>query len=284
MKIFIAGATGYLGSQLVKALSQEHQVVTLLRRSSSTQRLHTADTEFVYVDDETVLDMAFKQHEPEIVINTAALYGRKGESLNALVEANIAFPTRLLLLANKYKCKLFLNTGTSLPDEISPYAFTKNTFVKLAKFKAEGPLKFVNLALEHFYGPGDDKSKFISFVIEMCLDGMRLELTEGTQKRDFIFIEDVVASFKVVIKNIDKLTSQETIPVGTGRSPTVRDVVKLIHENSNSESELVFGAVLMRKNELMCSFADVTRLLDLGWQPQYSLELGIRRTLLGAKV
>jgi CDP-paratose synthetase len=281
MIIFVSGSSGYLGSHLVKALSQEHQVVMLMRRSSSRERIGGVSTETVYVDEIGALENAFALYQPDAVINTSALYGRKGESLSALVCANIDFPAQLLTLANKYKSRIFIHTGTSLPDDISPYALTKNTFVKLAQFNTAGSLKFVSVALEHFYGAADDSSKFTSYVINACLAGDELALTDGRQERDFIYIDDVVAAYKVLISNVDKLNAFETVPLGSGVAPTIRELVEMIHDCSHSKSTLKFGAVAMRENELMYSCADTSRLKELGWQPAYSLESGIKAALKG---
>jgi CDP-paratose synthetase len=279
MKIFISGASGYLGSHLVRTLSKTHQVIALIRSSSSQSRLKNLPIEIVYLDEEEALEKAFQAHAPEIVISTAALYGRKGESMSALIEANIDLPTKLLSLASRYCSKVFINTGTSLPDNISPYALTKNTFVKLSEFNKGNEPKFINLALEHFYGPEDDPSKFTSYVINRCLKNENLQLTSGKQQRDFIYIDDVVSAYEIIISNIGRLETFETIPVGSGESPTVRELVEVIHGCSDSKSVLEFGAIDMRENELMYSCADTAKLKQLGWVSHYSLEQGIHATL-----
>ena len=285
MRIFIAGASGYLGSYLAKSMLKQHQVIALVRKNSSRKRLEGLPIEIINIDQETDLNSAFKKYSPEIVINTVALYGRKGEILSDLVEANIAFPSRLLCLATHYNVQAFIHTGTSLPDEISIYARTKNTFVTLAnielnkKDRDKKTIKFVNVALEHFYGPEDDSSKFTSYVIDACIKGNRLALTEGTQKRDFIYIEDVVSAYMILIEKINELDAFETISVGSGSAPSVQEFVKLIHSCSQSDAILDFGAVPMRVDELMYSCADTSRLQQLGWISHYSLEQGIHATL-----
>jgi CDP-paratose synthetase len=283
MNILISGASGYLGSHLVKSLSSAHKVVALIRSSSSKARLQNLPIDFIYLDEEEALEKVFKTHKPEIVINTAALYGRKGESVSELVEANIDFPVKLLELAKQYKSKAFINTGTSLPNNISIYALTKNTFVNLAKFNTSSAPKFINVALEHFYGPEDDSSKFTSYVIKSCLNDEDLQLTSGEQQRDFIHIDDVVSAYETIISNMAKLEPFETIPVGSGECPTVRKFVETIHACSYSKSRLEFGAVGMRENELMYSCADTLKLRQLGWKLMHTLESGIKTVLIGSK-
>ncbi|WP_162007197.1 NAD-dependent epimerase/dehydratase family protein, partial [Yersinia pestis] len=65
---------------------------------------------------------------PDVVINTAALYGRKGELLSELVDANIQFPLRILEMLVSTGKGLFFQCGTSLPADVSQYALTKNQF------------------------------------------------------------------------------------------------------------------------------------------------------------
>ncbi len=280
MRIFVSGASGYLGSKLAQSLSAEHEVFALIRSTSNRTRLKGLDEQnLIFIDEPEVLESSFKSHKPDVVINTAALYGRKGETLDELVDANVMFPCRLLSLSQKYEVTAFVNTGSSLPAEVSPYALTKNFFVKLAGMSTVTSPKFINLALEHFYGPGDDSSKFTSHVIRSCLAGKVLDLTEGLQQRDFIYIEDVISAYKVVLNNLNSLIDNETICVGSGTAPSVRSFVEKVAETVGSDSELRFGKVQTRDNELMYSCADTSRLSALGWDCNYTLEQGIVETI-----
>ncbi len=283
MVIFVTGASGYLGSQLIQQLSETHKCVSLVRKSSSLSRLQGIDSDIVYVDELTSLERAFRIYNPDFVINTVALYGRKNESISDLVQANILFPANLYALSQKYNCRAFIHTGTSLPSEVSIYAETKNTFVNLIKRNHNSSMKFICLALEHFYGAGDERSKFTSYVIDSCLRNQSLNLTSGLQKRDFIYIDDVINAYKTLISNIKKLDNFEVIPVGSGNAPSVRFFVELVCKIAKSKSKLNFGVVPVRENELMLSCADTSRLNELGWILTYPLELGIEKVISNDK-
>jgi CDP-paratose synthetase len=281
MKIFIFGASGYLGSSLVNYLKDKHEVFACVRTSSSHTRLTCDDSKIITgIEKDENLVNAFKVEKPDLIINTAALYGRKGEGVDKLVDANILFPSKLYELCKKYNVKSFINTGTSLPDNVSPYALTKNMFVKLVKCMNGKNLKFINIALEHFYGPNDDDSKFTSYVINACLTGQELNLTKGKQLRDFIYIDDVVSAFECIINNQDIIGHCETIPLGSGIAPSVREFVETVYKAVNSKSVLNFGTIPERENELMHSCANIQRLKQLCWEPQYSMTQGVESLVL----
>ena len=61
------------------------------------------------------------------------------------------------------------------------------------------------------------------------------------------------------------------IDVGSGVAVKVRDFVELVAKVTDSQSNIEFGAVPMRENELMYSCADTRRMKTLGWEPAYSL-------------
>jgi len=283
MRILVTGASGYLGSRLVKYLSGKHQVTALIRSSSSKERLSGLSVEVRTADNYDQLCLVFEQVKPEIVINTVALYGRKGEKQSDLVAANITYPVQLLELSEEYSARALIHTGTSLTDGVSLYSLTKNTFVKIANASALNGAKFINIELEHFYGPGDDSTKFLSYVAQECNANRDLDLTEGTQERDFIYIDDVLSAYETIIENIDALNNKESFPLGTGEAPTVKSVVETIHKACGSSSKLNFGAVPMRDKELRVSKANTLKLKALGWQPSLLIVAGLKKMLTEEK-
>lgn len=278
MKIIITGINGYLGSHLANTLISKHEIAGTVRKNSVLTRLNDKARIELFTVDEDGWEDKIKSFKPDIVINTAALYGRKGESVSALIEANFLFPIRLI--ENLDVNTVFINCGTSLPSSVSLYAQTKSQFVDLAKIYCDtAKVKFINLRLEHFFGPGDEESKFTSYVFNQCLKNLPLNLTEGSQLRDFIYIDDLLNAFECIIESLDELPQFENIDVGSGKAITVREFVETVISVTYSSSKVDFGAVPMRENELMYSCANTELLMNLNWDSQFSIEKAISKML-----
>lgn len=130
------------------------------------------------------------------------------------------------------------------------------------------------------YGPGDDDSKFTSYVIHSCQKNLPvLPLTLGEQKRDFIYIEDVVDAYVKVIENISKFDNQLQIELGSGHATSIRSFVELAHGLTGSNTYLAFGQIPLRENDEICLVANPQILKNLGWSPKFSIEAGIKKMI-----
>ena len=177
---------------------------------------------------------------------------------------------------------MFLNTDTILDKYLNLYALSKNQLLQWGKFfSRHEKIRFGNIRLEHFYGPNDDLSKFSAYVINSCLRNTpELRLTRGEQKRDFIYIDDVVSAYMVLLEKMNSLDSSFVeFDVGSGRSIPIREFVETVHRITASSSHLEFGALPYREGEVMHSEADITRLTALGWQCRYDVEAGLKKLL-----
>lgn len=279
MKVLVTGATGFLGSRLVKGLLFKGYEVTILKRSfSNTSRINNILGKVACYDlDRCKLDDPFKdQGKFDAVIHTATCYGRNGESDSLIFESNTGFPLSLLELSVNYNAGIFVNTDTILPKYINRYSLSKRHFVEWAKLTATtGNTQFINIKMEHIYGPGDDESKFAAYVIKSCLANIpELKLTLGEQKRDFIYIDDAVNAYLLLLRSKHVKTYQD-FELGSGKSITIREFVEIIHRITGTNTILNFGAIPYREGEIMESNADISALEKLGWAPVVSLEKGI---------
>ena len=108
-----------------------------------------------------------------------------------------------------------------------------------------------------------------------------IDLTPGDQKRHFIYIDDVVRAFCCILDKLDNLPPGfSSFEVSTEQSISIREFVLLATSIiGNASTQLNFGAIPYRANELMDSRTDISALKALGWRPEVSLEKGIQLTI-----
>ena len=123
--------------------------------------------------------------------------------------------------------------------------------------------EFINMRLLHIYGPMDN-NKFADAIFNALIKNQDVELTEGSQKRDFIYVEEAVNAFISVLE-CSKAECNQYYDVGTGLLAFIHDFVQMVKSISKSKSNLIFGKKKMRTNESMVSniSADISKLKEL---------------------
>lgn len=285
--ILLTGGTGFLGSNLLRRLTAEDNAVVLVKRSTSnTQRIESLLSNCrSYNIDEAPLEQVFLDHRFDMVLHCATNYGRSQVAITDILQANLILPLHLLQLAAQYQVPAFVNTDTILDKRVSAYSLSKKQFSDWLGFFSDR-LLCINVAIEHFYGPGDDPSKFVSSMISKLLASeSEIQLSPGTQKRDFIYVDDVTEAFLKILKFCETGNSGiHRFEVGSGKNVSIRDLLETLKELSgNSTTQLKFGALPFRRNEVMESNVDLTALRKLGWQPQVALVDGLERTILAER-
>ena len=138
------------------------------------------------------------------------------------------------------------------------------------------------MALEHFYGPGDDESKFVTWIIRGLLKKAKsIDLTIGDQKREFIYIDDVVDAFlRVIEASIPLKNGYVSYEIGAEKSVRIREFVLLAKSLAkNNATKLNFGAIPYRKDEILEYKTDLSGIRKLGWNTQVSLISGLKKTI-----
>lgn len=291
MEILLTGATGFLGSHLLmKLLDEGHQVSIIKRSFSNTSRIETAlnhpklalyDIDLIDIED------AFASRNYRIIIHTATEYGRNEESIHKILEANVILPVKLIEMGIKYNVKSFLNTDSYFNKEnyrysnLLNYSLSKRSLlIWLRQFSSK--IQIMNASLEHLYGPTDSESKFVEMLFQQIAvkQENRVRLTHGHQKRDFIYVDDVIAAYLVLIDYADAHNfSFRNFEVGTGSCIEVRELASKIKLESGSSTVLGFGDIPYRSDEIMQSKADTKQMRELGWEQKISIDTGIERIL-----
>lgn len=281
--ILLTGATGFLGSNLLrKFLSEGFNVVILARETSDFSRIKDClDKIRVLFVESCDYERIFKDFRFDAITHCATNYGRKMESPLSIIETNLILPLKLLQAGMTNGLKCFINTDTILDKRVNYYSLSKSQFKDWLKLYSDR-LMCVNVSLEHFYGPNDDDSKFTTWVIQSLIkDVPQLDLTLGYQKRDFIYVDDVSSAFAAILQSaILKGGGFQSYEVGAGNPVSIRDFIGVIKKiTKNTKTKLNFGAIPYRENEVMEYKTDITGIRSLGWYPRVSLKEGLSRTI-----
>lgn len=270
--ILLTGASGFLGYHFAKRLlAQGAKVVGIKRKNTSLWRYSDIKSDNIEFYDIENLQKAFSDNAPECVIHTACSYGRNGESLVELMSANVMFGLEVFEMALSHKIQTFFNTDTLLGENINNYALSKKQFSDWLK-RNSSSMQIFNMKIEHMYGLKDDNKKFISWFINELINNVdKIDLTSCEQKRDFVFVDDVVNAYLAVFENKEKFGKFAEFDVGTGEQIVLKEFLLEIYnqckEKFNFDTFLNFGAKEMRIGEAMEVVENVEPLKSLGWEP-----------------
>lgn len=286
MNILLTGATGFVGSHLLKALLEKNNDVVIVKRSfSDCSRIENDMSKCIaYNLDEEKVEDIFQRHKFQVVIHCATSYGGKDSKPLEVVDSNLLFPLSVLETAIRFQCPYFINTDSFFTKQLAKrlknletvykaeYTLSKYQFRQWGKLRSiEGKINFINLQMEHIYGPKDSESKFIPYIIRaMEEETPNIDLTDGGQVRDFIHVYDAVSSYIVVLNNLSRLSGYQTFEVGTGIPCTLRQFVEKLHTDLNSKTQLNFGKIARPEGEIVYSVAQTDDLRKLGWNIKYS--------------
>lgn len=299
--ILITGATGFIGANLAREfVSRNFTVNALIRKASNMWRfadikdkiiVHTAD-----LNDSKRLAAVVHGINPKYIFHLATYgaYPRIETNEKTILETNLIGTSNLLksTLDIPYRC--FINTGSSSEygiknkamkesDALEPntlYGATKAAATMLCQNYARQYKKpIITLRPFSVYGYYEESFRLIPEVIISCIKQKDVDLSSGEQKRDFIFIEDMIEAY---MKAMEKPSASGLVfNVGSGRDITVKEVAGLIHKLMKSKNKLLFG----KKNK--ASFetdvrwkADIKSIKKtLGWEPKTNLVEGLTKTI-----
>jgi nucleoside-diphosphate-sugar epimerase len=123
------------------------------------------------------------------------------------------------------------------------------------------------------YGPWEEPSRLVPYVLDSCLRNVPARVTAGSQPRDFIHVDDVVDLIRLAARLPG--CKGRILHAGTGRQSTVRQMVEAISRVCGGEPP-VFGAAPLRPDEPSHWVANIEATRELtGWQPRYDLTAGI---------
>jgi nucleoside-diphosphate-sugar epimerase len=299
MRCFVTGATGHIGSHLVRHLLERNvEVAALVRPRTSNLwriedilgRLHVIKGDLSHIDHSST---AIREFAPEIVIHLG-WHGVSSGYRNdpAQITQNLYGSLKLLQLAHEGGCQKWVGLGSQaeygpsnevLTEDLPTRPVTTYGVVKLClgllsqKLCEAYGIGFAWLRLTASYGPMDDYHHMIPELILKLLRGQKPALTLGEQRWDYLYAEDAVeAIWQAAITP----EARGIFNLGSGEAHTIRSITERVRDLIDPNLPLGFGEVPYRPDQVMHLQADISRLREAtGWSPRVSLDEGLRRTV-----
>ena len=300
MKTLITGVAGFLGSALAaKLLEEGHQVIGLDDLSTGKEEVIPSGVQFELGDmlDRPKLWTLLQGVEcvyhlaARVAVQESILYPREYNSTNvggtvSVMEAMRDVGVNRVVFTSSgavYGAQVAQPLHEEMvPAPDSPYAVSKLAAEYYVKTIGRlWGIETVTLRIFNAYGPGQhlpsDHPPVIPYFLRQAVKGGSLVVhNNGTQTRDFVYLDDVVSA--LTRAGFAEDVDGKTINIGSGHEHSILDLVNSVIEASGVDTEAIFnhkasgGVNRMR--------ADITRasaLLD--YQPRYSLTEGLKRTL-----
>lgn len=303
-KVLITGGAGFIGANLTRKLIKLDYDVNLLIRSSTDLwrlkeilpqiKIHKTD-----ILNKQKLSEKVKSINPSIIIHLAThTKYRNHQDFEQMAETNIMGTLNLLDASKNINYSLFINTGSSseygtkndpmretdLLEPISFYAATKASATLLCQvFAKQYGKPIATLRPFSAYGPHEEKDRFIPTIIKAIIDNKPIKLTSGSQRRDFIYIDDIV---DIYIKTIaaEKELSEQILNMGTGTEYTNDEVVEILFKVTGKKVPIEKGAFPKRLWDTPHWVANISKTKRLlNWSPSFTLEKGLMATYLWYK-
>jgi UDP-glucose 4-epimerase len=287
VRVLVTGASGFIGSHLVRRLTDSGADVHVVSRRPQPgpggPAWHVADLTEVGACLELVKSVA-----PDVVFHLAsAVTGARDVDLVVpLMMANQAAAVNLLTAVAKSApaTRVVLAGSVEEPHEgsdptpHSPYTAAKWSATAYARmFFALWNVRVSVLQIAMVYGPAQpDLTKLVPYVTLAFMRGDSPQLSSGTRLVDWVYVDDVVDALVRTAET--DTTIGKVLDIGSGRLVSIRDTVELLASIVGGDARPRFSAVADRPMDLArrADPRDVAELLD--WRPSTGLADGLRKT------
>ena len=299
-EILVTGGCGFIGSEIVKQLSQIGASVTIIDNLSSGKEKYIQGLSNVKLITADLLDndaVRSAVKDKEYVISNAALpfipdsYYLPKKFFDVNVNATISLA---LAVIKEKKTKRFVHISSSeiygtaryIPMDESHHTTPQSTYAvsKLAGERVvftmhkEHNLPAVIIRPFNSFGPNITQPYIIPEIIRQIMKGDVVKLGNLNAKRDLTYVTDTARG--IILSLVKEGIVGEVINIGSQRSYSIKEIVSLIAEIMGKEVSLEVDPLRFRPYDvdtLICDYERATKLL--GWKPEVTVKEGLEKTI-----
>jgi GDP-L-fucose synthase len=294
-RIWVAGYTGMVGSAITRYLMKRGDEVLKAGRG------------VVDLLDQIGVQAWLKQNRPDSIIIAAAkvggiyandtypadfIYDNLAIETNIIHSAHLAEVDRLVFLGSSCIYPKFapqpIKESALLTGPLEPtnewYAIAKIAGIKLCQaYRKQYGRRYISVMPCNLYGPGDNFDPVTGHVLPALIYKFHRAKREaqhevvvwgtGTPLREFLHVDDLA---KAVVFCLDNYDEREHINCGAGSEVTIRNLAEIVGRVVGYTGKIVFDTT--KPDGTPRKLMDSSRITNLGWRAEISLEDGISRT------
>lgn len=295
----VTGGLGFIGNELVRQLIRSGEEVVILdnrnRVAPDIGDLEAATVIEVDIADQERTAAILADVKPKTVLHLAAIHfipecnANPERTLRVNVEATMGLLRACGALGVDHF--LYASSGAVYADSASPlaeespvapvdiYGWSKRFGEDLCRWQSAATgLKTTICRFFNTYGPRETNAHIIPEIISQLKSGRNLRLGNTKPCRDYICVTDVAKSLRLLAKAAPKTC--QTVNIASGEDASVDGLVALISELLGEPISVEVDRSRFRKADKLVQKAEISRLRELiSWQPEVSLQAGLRRLL-----
>lgn len=297
-KVLVTGANGFIGSELLKQLSNNHVEIYAIIKDKNEKIDNIANLQGVNI---VYCEMDEIEELPNLISDTqidtcihlawAGSFGETRADYTVQLK-NIEYALRTVNVIKKMGVKRFVGAGTlaekdvlnyhptnsAVPNAVSMYGIAKITTHFMTKTEC------TRLGIEHIwcflsntYGVGNTTNNFVNMASKKMLNHERAAFTAGEQTYDFVYISDTA---RAIIAAAEKGKTNCSYYLGSTKERPLKEYIKIIKDTIDPSIELHLGEIPFKGIPLSKEAYNTSSLIkDTGFVPEISFEEGIRRTI-----
>ncbi len=297
--ILITGISGLIGSNLASQLSLKGEKIIGTGRKNLNFKDKNIKYYSVDLNNNNELEKVFINNDISSIVHLASPtdHFSFSEKKEETLKTNIKAIQNIVNLSAKYKVKKIIYTSSG-----KVYAETKDNDISesndinptnnLGEIKkiSEDTLRTLTENLDitviitrifNVYGPDQKKTFVIPYILSQ-INNDEILLGNLNDERDYIYVDDVVSAIYLLIK---KEFPEKFIifNIGSSKSSTVNDIIKIIEKKIKKNLVIKTEKSRMRFDEKSKEKSNISKMMNLGWKPKFSLENGLKHCLKNFK-